>query len=108
MVNTKERFLLRLTPSLPLDPPYVSHNWDALADSLFGGLLSGCATSVDIMWPFANDVTLQFLIVGVKFFRQVAESVRDREDSSVSLRLFLICSNDNSRSTLEAALWSLY
>lgn len=82
IADTKERFFEAVNLSLPLDPfypPGIAHSWDALDDSLFGGLLGLEAPEADIIWPFANDVGIAFLVTGVKFFKNVADSVRNRD-----------------------------
>lgn len=83
VINTQERFWAAVVASLPLDPPislkHTRYNWDALDDSLFGGLLGLGVPAVDILWPFANDVAMVFLVPAVKFFQKVAGSVR-RDD----------------------------
>lgn len=109
VINTKERFFEAANASLPLDPPNVLHDWDALQDSLFGGLLRSGARFVDIVWPFANDVAIVFLVKAVKFFKLVADSVGGRDDigASVTVRVFLVCSNEASRNKLEAEFWFL-
>lgn len=39
---------------LPMDPPVqTAHSWEALSDSLFGGLLSLASTRVVILWEDA-------------------------------------------------------
>lgn len=104
-ITTKERFFEAVNASLPLDPPHVSHDWDALDDSLFGGLLGLNNPAVDIIWPFANDVAVVFLVKAVKFLKSVAESVH--EHNGMQVRLFLVCSNEPSRQRIEAEFWFL-
>ena len=106
IVNTKERFFEAANQSLPLDPPRVRQNWDALEDSLFGGVLGRPDRSVDILWPFANDVARVFLVVGVKFFKSVTEAVEDHFEYPTRMRLLLICSNESSKQRLDAELWA--
>ncbi|HEY1013762.1 MAG TPA: hypothetical protein VGE07_13710 [Herpetosiphonaceae bacterium] len=117
IANDQRRFFDAVSRSLPLDPHYdyppgIRSNWDSLDDSVFGGLLGLGVAAADIIWPFANDVAIAFLVKGVKFLARVAGNVRDRdygplEDNSVFVRLFLVCSNETSKQRLEAEFWFL-
>lgn len=108
-ITAEERFWAAAIASLPLDPPimlkHTRYYWDALDDSLVGGLLGLGIPAVDIVWPFANDVAVVFLVKAVKFLRSVAESVQ--EHNGMQVRLFLLCSNEPSRQRIEAEFWFL-
>jgi hypothetical protein len=108
-INTEERFWAAVIASLPLDPPimlkHTRYYWDALDDSLFGGLLGLGIPAVDIIWPFANDVAVVFLVKAVKFFKNVAENVH--EHNGMQVRLCLVCSNEASRQRIDAEFWFL-
>jgi hypothetical protein len=51
-IRSSQSFFEAIRAALPLDPPIVgSRSWDALSDSLWGGLDSLDATRVLILWP---------------------------------------------------------
>ena len=101
--------------SFPMDPPN-GELWDGLADSLFGGFLTPKFkyNYVNVFWLNANDsaaASPTFFINTVKWFSQVAVSVSAtkedepfHEENGVVLRLFLICSNEESAEELRDEL----
>ena len=111
LLNTKDRFFRSVNHSLPLDPPDVTHVWDALEDSLFHGLLDSGQKYIEIIWPFADDAAASsaLLVINiVKFFHRVAESIYDEDDPhrNCSLSLYLVCSNEKSKERLKLELWN--
>ncbi|MEU5683689.1 barstar family protein [Streptomyces venezuelae] len=54
----KEAFFGAVRETLPLDPPLGTHRmvWDALSDSLWGGLHELTSSRVVIVWPDAGPV----------------------------------------------------
>jgi hypothetical protein len=113
ILNTEERFFRAVNQSLPLNPPRVFHNWDALEDSLFGGLLYSGHKHVEIIWPFADDVaasSTHLMIKIVKFFHSVAKSIYDEDDPqrNCMLSLNLVCSNERSKKRLKLELWAWF
>lgn len=116
ILNTKERLFDAAYHSLPIpSSPLVRLNWDALADDLRVGFHFLKCNHVNIIWPFADDVaasSMVFLVKAVKFFKQVAEALSSYSYDSgpnyeVAIRLFLVCSNEKSRGTLDAEFWFL-
>jgi Barstar (barnase inhibitor) len=69
----------RVRASLPLDPPLVgSKSWDALADSLWGGVDSLDASVVVIIWSGASDLRRnapEDFMIATTIFRDVASSL---------------------------------
>ena len=56
-IKDKRAFFEGIRKSLPLDPPIVSdRSWDALSDSLWGGLYNVDASSVAIIWPGSAEM----------------------------------------------------
>jgi hypothetical protein len=41
---------------MPLDPPVMTDNWDALLDSLCAGLAESTASGVVVIWPDARNL----------------------------------------------------
>lgn len=52
-IDGKEQFFDAVVATFPLDPPLerMGDSWDALADSLWGGLDALPETQVAILWP---------------------------------------------------------
>lgn len=123
IINTEERFLDAVHRSLPLPPPPFSLpptgirlNRDWLADVLFMSFHDLKTDAVDIIWPFADDVSASsifFLVKIVKFLKSVADqlSAYSYDDSGkiyqVKIRLFLVCSNEKSKNALRKEFWFL-
>jgi Barstar (barnase inhibitor) len=56
-IKDKCAFFEGIRKSLPLDPPVVSnHSWDALSDSLWGGLDGLDASEIAIIWPGSAEM----------------------------------------------------
>lgn len=57
--KSKQEFIANARKAFPLDPPLESNdNWDALSDSLWGGL-DGCgAGKIFILWSDSNSLYL--------------------------------------------------
>lgn len=81
--SDKESFIRAVSRVLPLDPPIVGfRNWDALSDSLFGGLDSQDVKGITIMWT--GGATLEGRSRGdfdmaVSMFHQVVELLSSEE-----------------------------
>ena len=120
VINSERRFWEAAIYTFPLDPPkseardYVG---DALADSLFGGLLGLVVDSnfdvleVNVIWKFADNVQRHFLTRMVKFFRHVCITIQPESGGDeisrqgINLRLFLICSNEKNKDELASEFW---
>jgi hypothetical protein len=121
IINTEERFLDAVYHSLPLpSPPFslppsgIRLNRDALGDTMFMSFHALNRDEVDIIWPFADDVSTSsmfFLVKIVKFLKRVADQLSSYsyDDSGkiykVRIRLFLVCSNEKNRNALEKEFW---
>jgi Barstar (barnase inhibitor) len=57
-VTNKAEFFEAVRRMLPLDPPLVGSRlvWDALSDSMFGGLVNLDAGRIAIIWPNAEAI----------------------------------------------------
>ena len=56
-ISTREALFDAVRQSLPLDPPIVSsRSWDALSDSLWGGLASLDQDRILILWPSSTTM----------------------------------------------------
>ena len=56
---SKDDFCSAAMEILPLDPPYTAengHNWDALDDSLWGGLFNFSSEKIVIVWQSAGKM----------------------------------------------------
>lgn len=79
-IRDKTSFVDAVRAVLPLDPPVVTGNWDALEDSLWEGLYELPAPKIAIIWPgsahMGAEAPKEYQIAkGV--FSQVAESLWD-------------------------------
>ena len=51
-IDSRESFFDAVRKTLPMDPPIISsRSWDALSDSLWGGLYSVDEDRIVIVWP---------------------------------------------------------
>jgi hypothetical protein len=52
-IATRAQFFAAVIDTFPLDPPLAEERqvWDALADSLFQGLLESAENHITIIWP---------------------------------------------------------
>jgi Barstar (barnase inhibitor) len=56
-IKDKRAFFEGIRKSLPLDPPILGyHSWDALSDSLWGGLEGVDASEIAIIWPGSAEM----------------------------------------------------
>jgi hypothetical protein len=56
-ISSRGEFFGGARDALPLDPPVLSHNsWDALDDSLWGGLDAVANDRILILWPEADTM----------------------------------------------------
>lgn len=84
----------QIAHDLPEDPPDVRSNWDALNDSLWGGLVELERPHVAIFWLHANILLAcdaEALYMALDVFRQVADDLDQSANlPHVELRIFLI------------------
>ncbi|MFD6436756.1 barstar family protein [Streptomyces venezuelae] len=77
----KEAFFGAVRESLPLDPPLGTHRlvWDALSDSLWGGLHELKSSRVVIVWPDARPVAGAEgdFRIALEILRDVTESLAE-------------------------------
>jgi hypothetical protein len=73
----RDAFFDAVRNTLPLDPPLVSNwSWDALSDSLFGGLYALGVNRVVVVWPDApalRDASPADYATAVSVLNDVAE-----------------------------------
>jgi hypothetical protein len=50
-MSSKEQFIRGMQMALPLDPPICPINWDAVSDSIWGGLEFLAEAKILIVWP---------------------------------------------------------
>lgn len=53
-ISDKASFVEGIRAGVPLDPPVMAPNWDALEDSIWEGICSLSEPSVVIVWPNAD------------------------------------------------------
>ncbi len=103
-IEDAETFFLIATDVLPLDPPLTLGgrvNWDALSDSMWGGLDRLGEPRVAIVWTRAErmlDHGLSDLLIASYCFRDVAISVHDPQtgiSTIVDLLIFLVGEGNN-------------
>jgi hypothetical protein len=84
-IASREAFFDAVRETIPLDPPIVSsRSWDALSDSLFGGLVSVDQDRILIIWPNANTMAASSPIdyeTAVHVLTDVVSSLADREST---------------------------
>src|SRR5207237_6274213 len=82
---TRADFFEQVRGDLPLDPPLIgSQSWDALADSLWGGIDSADASVVAIIWKGASDLRRnapEDFAIAMSVFRDLASSLAKWEDT---------------------------
>jgi hypothetical protein len=83
-IHDRQSFFESVAASVPLDPPLEMHGdrlvWDALSDSVFGGL-DELAPRVVIMWPNSSQLAATEPAeyeTAVDVLTQVAETLADR------------------------------
>jgi hypothetical protein len=103
-IEDAQTFFQIATDVLPLDPPLTQGgqvNWDALSDSMWGGLDRLGEPRVAIVWTRAErmlDHGLPDLLVASTCFQDVAVSVHSPQDgisTIVDLLVFLVGEGDN-------------
>ena len=84
-IASREAFFDAVRESIPLDPPIVSsRSWDALSDSLWGGLVSLDQDRILIIWPNANTMAASSpndYETAVRVLTDVVSSLADREST---------------------------
>ena len=83
-IGSKEQFFDGVVAAFPLDPPLerVSDMWDALDDSLWGGLDALPETQVAILWPRAlalADADPAAYEIALSILSGLSESLRNPE-----------------------------
>ena len=72
-VVDRDTFFYAIRANFPLDPPLVSNrSWDALKDSLSGGLINPPDRRVLILWPGTTAMPTQDREIALAILRQVA------------------------------------
>lgn len=96
-IQNAESLFQQIAGSFPQDPPLSGNcNWDALADSLFGGLDQLGETRVAFIWTHADNMLhsgLDDLLTAVICFDQIASVVATTEaglSEPVKLLVFLV------------------
>jgi Barstar (barnase inhibitor) len=96
-IEDGDSFFAAIQDSLPFDPPISGRvHWDALSDSLWGGLAELAAPRVAILWTGVErmlDHGLCDLLSAVDCLRDVAESVANAAHGipqTVDLFVFLV------------------
>ena len=95
--GTKDGFCSAVVENLPLDPPYnadYGHNWDALDDSLWGGMDSLSEDRILIIWNFAgkmkNNDAQSFEIVCDIFSNLTVSLPDEKEKENKDFQLVVI------------------
>jgi len=58
-INDKKKLFDAIRSALPLDPPvFGDRSWEALSDSLWGGLDSLNAKKIAIIWPASEEMAM--------------------------------------------------
>lgn len=81
-LSTKEEFMTAAHELLPFDPPFFSDSdsWDALSDSLWGGLHALHAIGVLIIWPHSKKLSLLDPITYrqiISIFESISKTIRN-------------------------------
>jgi hypothetical protein len=103
-ITDAETFFAEGVSSLPQDPPLSGRvNWDALRDSLWGGLDELGAGQVAFVWTHVDRMLehgLGDLLIAVGCFTQLGFEVATKQhgiSQPVSLLIFLLGKGDNFR-----------
>ncbi len=99
-VDDAESFFKKVKSLLPLDPPISGAvNWDALSDSLWGGLDELREARVALLWLHAEKMLhhgLCDLLSAVDCLQSVARSFNDNAGSNrIELLIFLLGTGPN-------------
>lgn len=99
-IQSGESFFRAVRATLPLDPPVMrDDHWDALADSLFGGLVLLEEVRVAIMWTHADvmriSAAMQFkeALMMLSDIKKQLASATTTAGHPKSLRLIVQCAN---------------
>lgn len=79
-LNSRQAFFDAVRATLPLDPPIVGdRSWDALSDSLWGGLDALASERLLIVWPNADAMNQSpaDLRTALRVLSDVAEMLAD-------------------------------
>lgn len=97
----RDAFFDAIRRTFPLDPPLVSNrSWDALADSLFGGLCDVGAHSVRVVWPDAHDWSPEAgrdLDIALEILDDMARTLAEPEYTDgrpVTVQVFVVGAGD--------------
>ncbi|WP_167536727.1 barstar family protein [Streptomyces subrutilus] len=81
-IDDRDRIFEGFREGLPMDPPnYSSRSWEALSDSLFGGLLKIEASRVVIVWEDAlkhESLDIGNPSEGLSILEEVADQLENR------------------------------
>jgi Barstar (barnase inhibitor) len=93
-IKDRRAFFEGIRKSLPLDPPIVSnYSWDALADSLWGGLDSVDASGIAIIWPGSAEMAEaqpEDFEIAKSILLDLTESMADAEAAVGSVKQVLV------------------
>jgi hypothetical protein len=107
LCSDAESFFRAVIRALPLDPPLSGKvHWDALADSLFYGLIEGPAKNIQIYWQspgvfFKND--LESFSLALRCLSEVGRLLADRDPTCGNIKNMecILLDTDNSLSGFE-------
>lgn len=100
-VTDKQSLLAQVERDLPMPAGLHPHNWDALADCLWGGLAEVSSERVAIVWTHAQtllEADLQTFLTAVGIFTSLARQVLTTEHGFphiMELNVFLIGTGSN-------------
>jgi|SRR5215475_4721081 len=84
-IDTRESFFESIREAIPLDPPIVgTQSWDALSDSLWGGLYSVDQDRILIVWPKSTAMAAMSQEdhqIAIDVLNDVVTSLADREST---------------------------
>lgn len=82
-ITSRERFFNGVRDRIPLDPPLESNrSWDALEDSMRGGLSELPDTLIAVVWPEAQIMSRadsKSYAIAADVFRSVSDSLADEK-----------------------------
>ena len=84
-IGDQESFFEAVKAVIPLDPPLIGNrSWDALSDSLWGGLDGIDTKRIAIVWPQVDLAAPYELEIALSIFEELIYSLGDAEATNGS------------------------
>jgi hypothetical protein len=110
-ITSKKSFFEAVIHSFPLDPPLPQSNkysWDAIQDSLRGGLINLDEDLIDIVWNEVDAVarvSVPTLIEGVRFLLEATGKLKEFYWGKKSIKTRLLLVYKENRPGFSTGFW---